>query len=135
MDDERPVGVPPLKEIKQIIENDKNNGFIGLKAKINEILNNEDNSLKVIKNSEYLRSKNKMSTLSRGNFITQNRTDVHKANKRDESWQEAQTAKQTKNQTKKEMVQVRNELMMQRNRDSKLFLLQRKEILQKIKED
>lgn len=135
MDDERPVGVPPLKEIKQIIDNDKNNGFIGLKAKINEILNNEDNSLKVIKNSEYLRSKNKMSKLSRGNFITQNRTDVHKANKRDECWQEAQTAKQTKNQTKKEMVLVRNELMMQRNRDSKLFLLQRKEILQKIKED
>ena len=47
-EDERPVGIPQLNEIKQIIDNDNTQGFTGLKLKISEIIDDEVNSLKVI---------------------------------------------------------------------------------------
>ena len=62
-EDERPVGIPQLNEIKQIIDNDNTQGFTGLKLKISEIIDDEVNSLKVIQNLEYLRSKQKVNTL------------------------------------------------------------------------
>lgn len=65
--------------------------------------------MKVIKNLKYVKSKNNMNQLSRGNFMTLNKTDLDKVyNKREEQWQEAQTVKQNKQQTKMDLAMVRN---------------------------
>lgn len=46
--------------------------------------------MKVIKNLKYVKSKNNMNQLSRGNFMTLNKTDLNKVyNKKEEQWQEA----------------------------------------------
>lgn len=71
--------MPKLYEIDEILE-DKAEGHRGYKAKIEDIIDDRVQSIKIIKNYEYLAAKKQVSGHNRGNFISMNKKEVTRLN-------------------------------------------------------
>jgi hypothetical protein len=104
------------------------------KEKLQEIIKDEDQSKKFISTMQFLKNKRKSDFQKRGNFMAKNANNLN-VNLKNEEWLNGYISKVEVRQKKLDTVNERNQILVERNRETKLFLLHRRDILMQEKQN